>query len=157
MAPPCARGYHVPYLAEIWGGAVRRVWLRVALAAGAGLASLVVCCGAVLAIIGLFIASIQFGWIGSSLDPIYFWLGVGAALMFAGASLSPPPLLGAGLNVSFQRGQALIPTSNTHPLRLLHTSVCSSVLRRPSGFPVDSLCFVVESPRRFPDGFTLDL
>jgi hypothetical protein len=50
----------------------------------------VVCCGAVLAIIGLFIASIQFGWIGSSLNPIYFWLGVGAALMFAGASLSLP-------------------------------------------------------------------
>ena len=69
---------------------MQRVWLRVALAAGAGLASLVVCCGAVLAIIGLFIASIQFGWIGSSLDPIYFWLGVGAALMFAGASLSLP-------------------------------------------------------------------
>ena len=90
MAPPCARGYHVPYLAEIWGGAVQRVWLRVALAAGAGLASLVVCSGAVLAIILLFIASIQFGWIGSSLDPIYFWLGVGAALMFAGASLSLP-------------------------------------------------------------------
>ena len=69
---------------------MRGVWLRVALAAGAGLASLVGCCGAVLAIIGLFIASIQFGWIGSSLDPIYFWLGVGAALIFAVASLSLP-------------------------------------------------------------------
>ncbi len=90
MAPFCARGYHVSYLAELWGGVVQRVWLRVALAAGAGLASLVVCCGAVLAIIGLFIASIQFGWIGSSLNPIYFWLGVGAALMFAGASLTLP-------------------------------------------------------------------
>jgi len=70
--------------------AVKRVWLRVALAAGAGLASLVVCFGGVLAIILLFIASIQFGWIGSSLDPIYFWLGVGAALMFAGTGLSLP-------------------------------------------------------------------
>ena len=69
---------------------MQRVWLRVALAAGAGLASLVVCCGAVLAIIRLFVASIRFGWIGSSLDPVYFWLGVVAALMFAGASLSLP-------------------------------------------------------------------
>jgi hypothetical protein len=75
---------------------VRGVWHRVALAAGAGLASLAVCAGALVAIVYLFIGSIQFGWIGSSLNPIYFWLGVVAALMFAGASLSLPPLaLGA--------------------------------------------------------------
>jgi hypothetical protein len=75
---------------------VQRGWTQVALAAGAGLASLVVCSGAVMAIILLFVASTQFGWIGSSLHPIYFWLGVVAALMFAGASLSLPPLaLGA--------------------------------------------------------------
>jgi hypothetical protein len=48
------------------------------------------------AIVYLFIGSIQFGWIGSSLNPIYFWIGVVVALIFAGASLSLPPLaLGA--------------------------------------------------------------
>ena len=75
---------------------MRRGWRQVALAALAGLGSLAVCSGAVVVIIGLFVASIQFGWVGSSLHPIYFWLGVVAALMFAGASLSLPPLaLGA--------------------------------------------------------------
>jgi hypothetical protein len=75
---------------------VRRVWLRVALAALAGLGALAVCSGAVVVIILLFIASIQFGWVGSSLDPPLFWLGVVAAMIFAGAGLSLPPLaLGA--------------------------------------------------------------
>ena len=75
---------------------MRRVWLQVALAALAGLGSLAVCSGAVVVIILLFIASIQFGWVGSSLDPTLFWLGVVAAMIFAGAGLSLPPLaLGA--------------------------------------------------------------
>jgi hypothetical protein len=75
---------------------MQRVWLRVVLAAGAGLASLVVCSGAVVVIIRLFVASINFHWIGSSLDPPLFWLGFSAAMLFAGASLSLPPLaLGA--------------------------------------------------------------
>ena len=75
---------------------MRRGWLRVALAALAGLGSLMVCSAAVAVIILLFIASIQFGWVGSSLDPLLFWLGVLAAMLFAGAGLSLPPLaLGA--------------------------------------------------------------
>jgi hypothetical protein len=75
---------------------VQRGWLQVALAALAGLGSLVICSGAVVVIILLFIASIQFGWVGSSLDPPLFWLGVSAAILVAGASLSLPPLaLGA--------------------------------------------------------------
>ncbi len=75
---------------------MQRVWLQVALAALAGLGSLAVCSGAVVVIILLFIASIQFGWVGSSLDPPLFWLGVVAAMIFAGAGLSLPPLaLGA--------------------------------------------------------------
>ena len=75
---------------------MQRVWLKVALAVVAGLSSLVVCSGAVVVIIRLFAASINFHWIGSSLDPPLFWLGVSAAMLFAGASLSLPPLaLGA--------------------------------------------------------------
>jgi len=75
---------------------MQRVWLRVVLAASAGLASLVVCSGAVVLIIRLFVASINFHWIGSSLDPPLFWLGFSAPMLFAGASLSlPPPALGA--------------------------------------------------------------
>jgi hypothetical protein len=75
---------------------VQRGWLQVALAAVAGLGSLAVCSGAVAVIVLLFIASIQFGWVGSSLDPPLFWLGVSAAILFAGVSLSLPPLaLGA--------------------------------------------------------------
>ena len=75
---------------------MQRGWLQVALAALAGLGSLAVCSGAVVVIIRLFVASIQFGWVGSSLDPPLFWLGVSVAMIFAGASLSLPPLaLGA--------------------------------------------------------------
>ncbi len=48
---------------------MRRVWRQVSLAALAGLGSLAVCFGAFVAIGYLFIASIQFGWVGSSLDP----------------------------------------------------------------------------------------
>jgi hypothetical protein len=75
---------------------VQRGWLQVALAAGAGFGSLAVCFGAFVAIGYLVIASIQFGWVGSSLDPPLFWLGVSAALILAGAGLSLPALaLGA--------------------------------------------------------------
>jgi hypothetical protein len=75
---------------------VQRVWLRVVFAAGAGLGSLAVCSGAVAVIVLLFIASIDFGWIGASLNPVIFWAGVLAAVMVGWASLSLPPLaLGA--------------------------------------------------------------
>ena len=85
-----------PLGSRTWRGAGQRVWLQVALAVVAGLGSLVVCSGAVVVIIRLFVASIDFHWIGSSLDPPLFWLGVSAAMLFAGASLSLPPLaLGA--------------------------------------------------------------
>lgn len=74
----------------------RARWLRIALAAGAGLASLVICCGAFVAVGYLLVTSIQFGWIGSSLDPTLFWSGVVAAMVFAGVGLSLPALaLGA--------------------------------------------------------------
>jgi hypothetical protein len=75
---------------------VPRVWVRVVFAAGAGLGSLAVCSGAIAVIVLLFIASIDFGWIGSSLNPVLFWAGVLAAVMVGWASLSLPPLaLGA--------------------------------------------------------------
>jgi len=75
---------------------VRRVWLQVAIAAGAGLGSLAVCSGAVAVIVLLFIASMDFGWIGSSLNTAPFLAGVLVATMVACASLSLPPLaLGA--------------------------------------------------------------
>lgn len=61
--------------------AVPRVWVRVVFAAGAGLGSLAVCSGAIAVIVLLFIASIDFGWIGSSLNPVLFWVGVLAAVM----------------------------------------------------------------------------
>jgi hypothetical protein len=76
--------------------AVQRVWLNVALAAGAGLGSLAVCSGAVVVIVLLFIASIEFGWIGSSLNPAIFFAGVLAFVIVGWASLSLLPLaLGA--------------------------------------------------------------
>ncbi len=75
---------------------MQRGWLQVALAAGAGFGSLAVCFGAFVAIGYLVIASIQFGWVGSSLDPTIFWFGVVAAMIVAGAGLSLPALaLGA--------------------------------------------------------------
>jgi hypothetical protein len=48
------------------GGAVRRVWLRVALAAGAGLASLVVCSGALVAIVWLLLNTTEWTVFGGS-------------------------------------------------------------------------------------------
>ena len=76
---------------------MRRVWLRVALAAGAGLGSLVVCSGAMVAIVLLVIASLDFGAAGPlSSHPVLFWLGVVTVVVFADASLSLPALaLGA--------------------------------------------------------------
>ena len=44
----------------------------------------------------LVVASVDFGWIGSSLKPAFFWFGVVAAMILAGAGLSLPALaLGA--------------------------------------------------------------
>jgi hypothetical protein len=75
---------------------VRRGWLQVALAALAGLGSLVICSGAVVVFIRLFVASVDFAWISSGLDLPLVLLGFSVALIFAGASLSLPPLaLGA--------------------------------------------------------------
>lgn len=76
---------------------MQRVWLQVVLAAGAGLGSLAVCCGAVVAIGLLIIASMSFGAGGPlSSKPALFWAGVVTVLLFAGVSLSLPPLaLGA--------------------------------------------------------------
>ena len=76
---------------------MQRVWLQVALAVGAGLGSLAVCSGAMVAIGLLFIASMSFGAGGPlSSDPVLFWAGVVTVLLFAGASLSLAPLaLGA--------------------------------------------------------------
>jgi hypothetical protein len=81
---------------------VPRVWIRVALAAGAGLASLAVCSVAFVAI-SVLVFSIAlsmgdfFGMFGSStLNPMLSLLGIGFALLLAAASLSLPALaLGA--------------------------------------------------------------
>jgi hypothetical protein len=93
MAPFCARGYHVTYLVELWGGAVRRVWLRVALAAGAGLASLVVCSGALVAIVLLLLNTTEWSifW-GSSISwpSAIFWVGLVILIIVAAAGLSLP-------------------------------------------------------------------
>ena len=76
---------------------MRRGWLQVALAALAGLGSLAVCSGAVVAIGLLLIASMSFGAGGPlSSEPALFWAGVVTVLLLAGASLSLPALaLGA--------------------------------------------------------------
>jgi hypothetical protein len=73
--------------------AVQRVWLRVALAAGAGLASLVVCSGVLVAIVWLFVNTTEWGifW-GSSISwpsPI-FWMGLAILIIVAAAGLSLP-------------------------------------------------------------------
>jgi len=75
---------------------VRRVWLRVALAAGAGLASVAVCSGTVAIIVLLFIYATDLSIFGSSSASPLFYVGVVAATMVAWASLLLPPLaLGA--------------------------------------------------------------
>ena len=71
---------------------MRRVWLRVALAAGAGLVSLVVCSGVLVAIVTLF--SYTTDWFvimgsGSWPRPI-FWVGLVGLIIVAAAGLSLP-------------------------------------------------------------------
>jgi hypothetical protein len=75
---------------------VQRVWLQVAVAALAGLGSLAVCCGALVAIVLLLFAAGDFGWIGSSLNPTFFLFGLVTVMIFVGVALSLPALaLGA--------------------------------------------------------------
>ena len=76
---------------------MQRVWLRVALAALAGLGSLAVCCGALVAIVALLFSEGNLAII-----PLYlrsqavYWIGLVTAVLFAGAGLSLPALaLGA--------------------------------------------------------------
>jgi hypothetical protein len=76
---------------------VQRVWIRVALAAIAGLGSLAVCCGAFVAIVALLFSGGDLAII-----PLYlrsqavYWIGLVTAVLFAGAGLSLPTLaLGA--------------------------------------------------------------
>ena len=71
---------------------MQRVWLRVALAAGAGLASLVVCSGALVAIVLLFVNTTDVFVImgsGSGPRPI-FWVGLVILMIVAAAGLSLP-------------------------------------------------------------------
>jgi hypothetical protein len=75
---------------------VRRVWFRVALAAGAGLAPLVVCCGAPVAIVLLLFATTSGFVLSSSAPSPFFWVGLVIILIVASASFSLPALaLGA--------------------------------------------------------------
>jgi hypothetical protein len=70
----------------------RARWVRVALAAGAGLGSLAGCSGAIVVIVLLFLYTTDvFVILGSSspTSPL-FWVGLVAALLFAWASLSLP-------------------------------------------------------------------
>jgi cellulose synthase/poly-beta-1,6-N-acetylglucosamine synthase-like glycosyltransferase len=76
---------------------VQSVWIRVALAAIAGLGSLAVCCGAFVAIVALLFSGGDLAII-----PLYlrsqavYWIGLVTAVLFAGAGLSLPTLaLGA--------------------------------------------------------------
>ena len=76
---------------------MQRVWIRVALAAIAGLGSLAVCCGAFVAIVALLFSEGDLAII-----PLYlrsqavYWIGLVAAVLVAGAGLSLPALaLGA--------------------------------------------------------------
>ena len=72
---------------------MRRVWLRVALAAGAGLASLVVCSGVLVAIVVLFLNTTEWSifW-GSSISwpSPTFWVGLVILIIVAAAGLSLP-------------------------------------------------------------------
>jgi hypothetical protein len=71
--------------------AVQRVWLRVALATGAGLASLVVCSGALVAIVVLFMNTTSWSFGGSSSGPSpIFWVGLVILIIVAAAGLSLP-------------------------------------------------------------------
>ena len=74
------------------GRVMGRVWLRVALAAGAGLASLVVCSGALVAIALLLTHTTDlFVIMGSSSWPKpIFWVGLVGLIIVAAAGLSLP-------------------------------------------------------------------
>jgi hypothetical protein len=75
---------------------VRRVWVRVALAAGAGLAPLVVCSGAPVAIVMLLFATTSGFVLSSSAPSPFFWVGLVIILIVATTSFSLPALaLGA--------------------------------------------------------------
>ena len=75
---------------------MQRVWLRVALAAGAGLASLVACSGAFVAIFLLFFTVGEYVVGLGKLAPPIFLIGLVTAVLLAAASLSLPALaLGA--------------------------------------------------------------
>ena len=94
LAPICAWRYHVPHLVEVGRSGVRRIWLRVALAVGAGLASLVVCSAVLVAILlVLYHARVWwssiFGSWPSGPSPI-FWVGLVILMIVAAASLSLP-------------------------------------------------------------------
>jgi hypothetical protein len=71
---------------------VRRIWLRVALAAGAGLASLVGCSGVLVAIVLLFTNTTDaLAIMGSSSAPSpIFWMGLVILIIVAAAILSLP-------------------------------------------------------------------
>jgi hypothetical protein len=78
------------------GRVVGRVWLRVALAAGAGLAPLVVCSGAPVAIVLLLFSTTSGFVLSSSAPSPFFWVGLVIILIVATASFSLPALaLGA--------------------------------------------------------------
>jgi hypothetical protein len=84
----------VPHLVEVGRSGVRRVWLRVALAAGAGLASLVVC-SAVLVAILLLLSNAAEWWYFIFGSPSYgpspiFWVGLVILIIVAAAGLSLP-------------------------------------------------------------------
>ena len=96
MAPFCARGYHEAYLVELWGGAVGRIWLRVALAACAGLVPLVVCAGAPVVVVLLLFSSTTGFVLSSSAPSPFFYVGLVIILIVATVSFSLPALaLGA--------------------------------------------------------------
>jgi hypothetical protein len=78
------------------GRVVGRVWLRVALAAGAGLAPLVVCSRAPVAIVLLLFSTTSGFVLSSSAPSPFFWVGLVIILIVATASFSLPALaLGA--------------------------------------------------------------
>jgi hypothetical protein len=92
LSPICAWRYHVPHLVEVGRSGVRRIWLRVALAAGAGLASLVVCSAVLVAILLLLSNTTEWSFIlGSPSWPSpIFWVGLVILIIVAAAGLSLP-------------------------------------------------------------------
>ena len=75
---------------------MRRIWLRVALAAGAGLAPLVVCAGAPVAVVLLLFATTSGFVLSSSAPSPFFYVGLVIILIVAIASFALPALaLGA--------------------------------------------------------------